>query len=76
MGHNLLALALLGGCGILIGVIFRWWGLLAPVGFACFLAYAWELDALGVTYAVIAGCLGSVAVVVGALARRALARRA
>lgn len=50
----------------------RWWGLLASVGFACFLAYAWEFDNTGILYALIAGLVSSVAIVAGNLARRSL----
>ena len=47
-------MVLVGG-GFLVGFAFRWWGLIAPVGFACFLAYAWEFYSPAVAYAVIAG---------------------
>jgi hypothetical protein len=47
-------IVLLGG-GLLVGLAFRWWGLFASVGFACFLAYAWEFYSPAVAYAVIAG---------------------
>jgi hypothetical protein len=65
-----LAVAVIGGSGMLIGAIFRWWGLLAPVAFACFLAYAWEFTEEGIYFALIAGLLGCAAVTVGALIRR------
>ena len=58
----------LGG-GLLVGFVFKWWGLLLCVGFACFLAYGWELDPLGITYAVLACGVSSTAVIVGALLR-------
>jgi hypothetical protein len=37
-----ISLAVIVGGGLLVGFAFRWWGLIAPVGFGCFLAYAWE----------------------------------
>jgi hypothetical protein len=39
--------------------------LIAPVGFACFFAYAWEFYSPAVAYAVIAGLIASAAVVAG-----------
>jgi hypothetical protein len=42
-----LVLVGIGGLAALIGFVFRWWGLLACIGFACFLAYAWELEGEG-----------------------------
>jgi hypothetical protein len=62
---------LLGG-GLLVGFAFKWWGLIASVGFACFLAYSWEFYSPAVAYGVIAGLLSSCGVVVGSLMRRAL----
>jgi hypothetical protein len=62
-------LIVLGG-GLLIGVLFRWWGLLVAVGFAAFLMYAWEFYGPAVAYAVIAGGIASAGVVTGALLRR------
>jgi hypothetical protein len=67
-----LYLIVLVGGGLLVGFAFRWWGLIASMGFACFLAYAWELSAEGVPYAVIVGVVASCAVVAGSLLRRAL----
>ena len=64
-------MVLVGG-GLLVGFAFRWWGLIAPVGFACFLAYAWEFYSPAVAYAVIAALISSGGVVAGSLLRRAL----
>jgi hypothetical protein len=61
----LLALAVLGGGGLLVGVVLRWWGLLVSVGFAAFLAFGWEFDAAGVSYALIAAVLASAGVLAG-----------
>jgi hypothetical protein len=69
---DLILLFGLVGIGLLVGFIFRWWGLLASVGFACFLVYAWEFDNTGIFYALIAGFVSSVAIVAGNLARRRL----
>lgn len=66
-------LIVLGG-GLLVGALFRWWGLLVPVGFAVFLMYAWEFYGPAVAYAVIAGGVASAGVVTGALLRRRLGR--
>ena len=55
-----------------MGLAFRWWGLIAAVVLACFLAYAWEFGSAGVAYAVIAGLVASGAVVAGSVMRRAL----
>jgi hypothetical protein len=71
----LVALAVLGGGGLLVGVVFRWWGLLVSVGFVVFLAFAWEFDSTGVTYALIAGVLASVAVLAGVRLRGKLQNR-
>jgi hypothetical protein len=65
----LYVLVLVGG-GLLVGLAFRWWGLIAPVGFACFLAYAWEFYSPAVAYAVIAALISSGGVVAGSLVRR------
>jgi hypothetical protein len=62
----------IGGVAALVGFLFRWWGLLASVGFACFLAYAWEFDELGLYYALLVGMVTSVAVIVGSLVRGSL----
>jgi hypothetical protein len=67
-----ISLAVLVGGGLLVGFVFRWWGLIAPVGFACFLAYAWEFYSPAVAYAVIAGLISCCGVVAGSLLRRAL----
>jgi hypothetical protein len=64
------AVAVLVGGGLLAGGIFKWWGLLASVGFAFFLAYGWEFSSEGVTYATIAGVVASVAVIAGIAVRR------
>ncbi len=64
-------IVLLGGC-LLVGLAFKWWGLIAPVGFACFLAYAWEVYSPALAYAVIAGLISACGVVAGSLLRRAL----
>lgn len=69
----LLLLALICG-GLVLGLVLRWWGLIACAGFACFLAYGWELSAEGVTYALIAGLIASGAVVAGSLLRAAARR--
>ena len=66
-----LYLIVLVGGGLLVGFAFRWWGLIAPVGFACFLAYAWEFYSPAVAYAVIAGLISLCGVVAGSLLRRA-----
>jgi hypothetical protein len=58
------------GGGLLVGFLFRWWGLFASVGFACFLAYAWEFDGEGIVYALIVGTVSSVAIIAGNLLRR------
>jgi hypothetical protein len=34
MALYLISLAVLVGGGLLVGLAFRWWGLIAPVGFA------------------------------------------
>ena len=68
----MLYLIVLLGAGFLVGLAFRWWGLITPLGFACFLAYAWEFYSPAVAYAVIAGLIASCGVVVGSLLRRAL----
>ena len=68
----MISLAVLVGVGVLVVFAFRWLGLIAPVGFACFLAYAWEFYSPAVAYAVIAGLVSSCAVVAGSLLRRAL----
>jgi hypothetical protein len=65
----LLAFAVVVGGGLLVGFLFKWWGLLASVGFACFLAYGWEFSSEGVAYPTIAGVLSCGAVVVGSLIR-------
>jgi hypothetical protein len=70
-----IGLAALVGGGLLVGLLFRWWGLLASIGFACFLAYAWELDSLGVVYAAIAGAVASAGVIAGSLMRRTVSAR-
>lgn len=70
----LIALVVLGGGGLLVGLVLRWWGLLVSVGFAAFLAFGWEFDPAGVTYALIAGVLASVAVLAGAWLRGRLGR--
>lgn len=72
MALYVISLAVLVGGGLLVGLAFRWWGLLASVGFACFLAYAWEFGSEGRAYAAIAGLIASGAVVAGSLLRRAL----
>jgi integral membrane sensor domain MASE1 len=59
------------GGGLLVGFIFRWWGLFASVGFACFLAYALEFSGEGILYALIVGMVSSVAIT-GTLTRRRL----
>ena len=56
--------------GLIVGFAFRWWGLIAPVGFACFLAYAWEFYSPALAYAVIAGLISACGVVAGSLLRR------
>ena len=66
--YLIVLLVLLGG-GLLVGFAFRWWGLIAAVGFACFLAYAWEFYSPAVAYAVIAGLIASCGVVAGSLLR-------
>jgi hypothetical protein len=66
----LIAFGVFLGGGLLVGFLFRWWGLFASVGFACFLAYAWQLDPVGITYAAIGCAVASAAVVAGALLRR------
>jgi hypothetical protein len=66
------SLAVLVGAGLLLGFAFRWWGLIVPVGFACFLAYAWEFHSPAVAYAVIAGLISSCGVVAGSLLRQEL----
>lgn len=72
----LVALAVLGGGGLLVGVVLRWWGLLVSVGFPAFLAFAWEFDPTGLIYALIAGGLASAAVLAGAWLRGRLQGRA
>jgi hypothetical protein len=67
-----ISLSVLVGGGLMVGFVFRWWGLIAALGFACFLAYGWELSAEGLTYALIAGFIASSAVVAGSLLRRRL----
>jgi hypothetical protein len=62
----------IGGVAALVGFFFRWWGLLASAGFACFLAYAWEFDEVGLYYALLVGIVTSVAVIVGSLVRGSL----
>jgi hypothetical protein len=54
---------------VFVGFVFRWWGLLASAGFACFLAYAWKFDEVGLYYALLVGIVTSVAVIVGSLGR-------
>jgi hypothetical protein len=66
-----LPFAIVVAAALLVGVIFRWWGLLVPAGAASFLAYAWEFTPEGVSFAVIAGFLGCAGVAAGALGRRA-----
>jgi hypothetical protein len=66
----LVAVAVLVGGGLLAGGIFKGWGLLGSVGFAFFLAYAWEFSSEGVAYATIAGVVASVAVIAGIAVRR------
>jgi hypothetical protein len=68
----LISLSVLVGGGLLVGLVFRWWGLIIALGLACFLAYAWELSPEGLTYALIAGLVASCAVVAGSLLRRGL----
>ena len=68
----LIAFAVFVSGGLLIGFALKFWGLLAAVGFACFLAYAWEFDPAGIAYAAIGGGTASGAVVVGSLLRRKL----
>ena len=68
----MLYLSVLLGGGLLVGLAFRWWGLIAPVGFACFLAYAWEFNSPAAAYAVIAGLISCCGVVAGSLLRRAV----
>ena len=65
----LIGLAAFIGGGLLVGFVFRWWGLLAPLGFACFLVYAWEFDPEGITYAVVGGLVACGAVIAGSLLR-------
>lgn len=72
MALFMISLAVVVGGGLLVGFAFRWWGLIAPVGFACFLAYAWEFYPPAVAYALIAGLVSSCGVVAGSLLRRAL----
>jgi hypothetical protein len=72
MPFYVVALIVLVGGGFLVGFAFKWWGLIAAVVLACFLAYAWEFGSEGVAYAVIAGLVASGAVVVGSVMRRAL----
>jgi hypothetical protein len=67
-----ISLMVLVGGGLVVGFAFRWWGLLASLGFACFLAYGWEFESEGVAYAIIAGLVASSAVVAGSLLRRGL----
>jgi hypothetical protein len=69
---DLAFLAALFGAGLLVGAVLRWWGLIASVGFACFLAYAWEFYSPAVALAVIFGLVVSGGVVAGALLRRRL----
>ena len=71
----LLALAVLGGGGLLVGLVLRWWGLLASIGFAAFLAFGWEFGPVGLTYAPIAGVLASAAVLAGVWLRGRLGGR-
>jgi hypothetical protein len=54
-----ISLLVLVGGGVVVGLAFSWWGLLASVGFACFLAYGWEFGSEGVAYATIAGLVAS-----------------
>jgi hypothetical protein len=65
-----ISLMVLVSAGLVVGLALSWWGLLASLGFACFLAYAWEFGSEGVAYATIAGLVVSSAVVVGSLLRR------
>lgn len=69
---HLIAFVVFVGGGLLFGYLVKWWGLLASVGFAVFLMYAWEFSAAGVTYASVGGLVASGAVVTGALLRRRL----
>jgi hypothetical protein len=62
------------GGGVLVGFVFKWWGLLASIGFPCFLVYAWEFNSEGIAYAAIGGVAASGAVVAGRLLRRRLRR--
>ncbi len=74
MDFWLLVLIGIGGLAALIGFLFRWWGLLASAGFACFLAYAWELEGEGLYYALIVGLVTSVGVAIGSLTRQSFRR--
>ena len=65
---------ILGGGGLLVGVVFRWWGLLVPIGLACFLAYAWEFTLEGTAFAVLVAVLGTIGVALGAVLRRIATR--
>lgn len=68
--YYLLPFSVLVGAGLLVGIAVSWWGLIASVGLACFLAYAWELQGEGIAYAFIAGILVSAGVVTGIRLRR------
>jgi hypothetical protein len=66
---EVIALIVFVGGGLVVGFVFRWWGLIVPVAFASFLIYAWEFDPLGITYALIGGITACLAVAAGTLAR-------
>jgi hypothetical protein len=74
MGWVLILFVGVGGVAALVGCIFKWWGLLASLGLACFLAYAWEFDGEGLCYALIVGIVSSVAVLFGSIVRASLRR--
>jgi hypothetical protein len=61
-----------GGIAALVGFFLRGWGLLAAAGFVCFLMYVWDYSPEGIFYALLAGMVASVAVVIGTLTRQCL----
>jgi hypothetical protein len=66
----MLAAAVFLGGGLLAGFVLSWWGLLAAVGFACYLVYATELNPLGIFWALVGGLAACGAVIGGSLLRR------
>ena len=59
--------------GLIVGALFKWWGLVASLGFAVFLAYQWEFSSEGNTYAAIVGLIASGGVFAGTWLRRLVA---